>query len=79
LLSSLCEITELKKPAPLAVARLHQPVPVLRLNPQVPTRPLPLPDDGDDVDEERPTSSSTRSLPRDPRPPSHRWPPALRG
>ena len=55
------------------------PVPLQPVPPR-PVLPQPLPCDDDDAyDEGRSPSSSTRSLPRDPQPPSHRWPPALRG
>ena len=76
LLSSLCEITEWQEPV---LERHCQPVPAPRPHR---TEPLPLPRDGEcgsEHDDAAPTSSSTRSLLRDPQPPSHRWPPALRG
>jgi hypothetical protein len=46
-----------------------------------PLRRFPQPHDDDDArdDAVHSTSSSTRLLPRDLQPPSHRWPPALRG
>ena len=70
LLSSLSEITESQEPAEV---RPRQPV-------QVPPLEQPLPRDGDgDASDDARSSSSTRSLLRDPQPPSHRWPPALRG
>ena len=75
LLSSLSEITVLRQPE----AVRQCPVPEPRPRQTVPLRPLPHGDDGDDTHEARRTSSSTRSLLRDPQPPSHRWPPALRG
>ena len=71
LLSSLSEITEWQEPV------LERRYPVLEL-----LRPVPLlllrGDDGDASDDAR-SSSSTRSLLRDPQPLSHRWPPVLRG
>jgi hypothetical protein len=57
--------------------QLGPPLPVL-LRPVLLQPPPPCDDDARD-DAGRSTSSSTRSLPLDPQPPSHRWPPALRG
>jgi hypothetical protein len=67
LLSSLSEITELQEPE-LPQPEVPQPVllPLLR-------------GADDDASDDARSSSSTRSLLRDPQPLSHRWPPALRG
>ena len=68
LLSSLSEITESLEP------ELPQPVAPQPVLPQLLLR------GGDgDASDDAPSSSSTRSLLRDPQPLSHRWPPALRG
>jgi len=74
ILSSLSEITVLREPE----AERQCPVPEPRPRQTVPLPPLPRDGDGD-APHDAPTSSSTRSLLRDPQPPSRRWPPALRG
>jgi len=74
LLSSLSEITVLQVPE----AERQRHCQLVRPRQTVP-QPLPHGDDGDAPCEARLTSSSKRLLLRDPQPPSHRWPPALRG
>ena len=81
-LSSLSEITESREPAPGEEAVRRQPVHLLpRLHLPLTLRLQPPLTGGDDGGALRdvPTSSSTRLPLRDPQPPSHRWPPALRG
>jgi hypothetical protein len=80
-LSSLSEITESRVPVralePLRLSHLPEAESLRHLLLRRFLRPR---DDADAHDVAvRSTSSSTRSLPRDQQPPSHRWPPALRG